>query len=80
MDPFTAVRPLYADVLETTPLNRRSPSAFDTPALFAWAWQQSPAVAILYRFAAVQIIEQLSGARRRGAALRNAPAIFLRNR
>jgi len=79
MEPSGTPRPLYADVLEITPVTRTAPAAFDSPALLAWAWQESPAVAILYRFAAVQVMGQLSGARRKAAGARDFPTIFLRS-
>ena len=79
MQRYASLRPLFSDVLEIAPKKRETPSALDSPALVAWAWQESPAVAMLYRFAAVQVIGQLSGARRKAASRRDAPTIFLRN-
>ena len=73
------LRPLFADVLEITPVKRTAPSAWDHPAIVAWAWQESPAVEMLYRFEAVQVIGQLSGARRKARAPQDAPTIFLRS-
>lgn len=78
MELASSLRPLFADVLEITPQKRETPSALDSPALVAWAWQESPAVAMLYRFAAVQVMGQLSGARRK-PSFRAAPTIFLRH-
>lgn len=79
MERYAALRPLFSDVLEIAPKKSETPSALDSPALVAWAWQESPAVAMLYRFAAVQVIEQLTGARRKAPARQDAPTIFLRS-
>lgn len=78
MEPSARLRPLFADVLEITPFSREAPSALDSPVFLAWAWQESPAVAMLYRFAAVQVITQLTGTPRRRRAPLDAPTIFLR--
>ena len=79
MELSLGLRPLFADVLEIMPVKRTAPSAWDHPAIVAWAWQESPAVAMLYRFAAVQVMGQLSGARRKSRARQDAPSIFLRS-